>query len=232
MIKLPLILCLPFILCCSRINDSGNSEQKAPIRYLALGDSYTIGEKVEPDERWPVQLADTLTIKGIPVDTVEIIARTGWTTAELLQGIDANRPTGTFDLVSLLIGVNNQFRGLPIETFQAEFQLLLDRAVAFAGNDSSRVFVLSIPDYGVTPFAQGPSQERISSEIDQYNSLKQEMTQARGITWFNITDISRLAADDTSLLASDGLHPSGKMYSMWVSRIADSVAALIGKETP
>lgn len=189
------------------------------LTYLALGDSYTIGESVPENERWPVQLADKLSKNGVLVSSPRIIAKTGWTTDELKVGIAATNVLGTYDLVSLLIGVNNQYRGRDAEQFRTEFNGLLDQAVGFAGGNAKKVFVVSIPDWGVTPFAKGRDQAKVAKEIDAYNAIKKTETEKRGILYVDITPISRQATSDTALIANDGLHPSGKMYGLWVEQI-------------
>ena len=193
---------------------------KQSLRYLALGDSYTIGESVTENERWPNQLAEL--VKSSPQFggieggvEVTIIARTGWTTDELWQGIQADPPQGTFDLVSLLIGVNNQYRGYDINEYREQFRFLLDKSIEYAGNDANRVIVLSIPDWGVTPFASGRDREQIAKDIDAFNSVNWEESEKAGVHFVDITPISREAITDLSLIASDGLHPSGKMYFEW-----------------
>jgi lysophospholipase L1-like esterase len=157
---------------------------------------------------------------GYDVVKPKIIARTGWTTDELLKAIEAeNLDDTTFNFVSLLIGVNNQYRGYDFNRYETEFLELVDLALEFAGNDTSSVFVVSIPDYGVTPFGQAGDPEKIANELDEYNSYAEQICADRGIKYFYITDISREAADDASLIADDNLHPSGKMYKRWVDRI-------------
>lgn len=196
----------------------------AEIAYLALGDSYTIGQGVATTERWPVQLADSLRVLGWDVvDGPRIIATTGWTTDDLLQALDNSELPDTFDLVSLLIGVNDQFRNRPIADYPIKFSNLLARAIAYAQQDTQRVFVLSIPDYGVTPFGSSRNPARIAQELDQYNGLADSVCQSYGVSFYTITDISRLAEDDPALIAGDGLHPSGEMYTAWVERILPSV---------
>lgn len=187
--------------------------------YLALGDSYTIGESVAEAGRWPVQLVEALRNKGYLLGAPRIIARTGWTTDELSRALDNSNLDVPYDYVSLLIGVNNQYRGRPAEEFRAEFSLLLERAISYAGGNTNRVFVLSIPDWGVTPFASGRNPLKIAMEIDAYNAIKKEICEARGIAFFNITDISRQAPAKPSLLAEDTLHPSAEMYALWVEEI-------------
>jgi len=185
-----------------------------PFRFLALGDSYTIGESVAESERWPVQLADQLRAGGVNIQPPEIIARTGWTTSELNRAIDEVDPHGPYDLVSLLIGVNNQYRGYPQENYRAEFAVLLDRAVGFAGSDPRKVLVLSIPDWGMTPFGERDGRDTISAEIDAFNAINRQISKERGVRYIDITPISRLSID--GLVANDDLHPSGKQYGMWV----------------
>ena len=187
------------------------------IRYLALGDSYTIGESVAENERWPNQLAAMLSEKNIQTE-VTIIARTGWTTEELWEGIEANPPQGTYDLVSLLIGVNNQYRGYEVDEYRKQFRFLLSKSIEYAGGDANRVIILSIPDWGVTPFAAGRHVDVISKEIGIFNTINQEETESAGAHYVDITPISRQAANDPSLVAFDGLHPSGKMYKLWVEK--------------
>ncbi|MEP2772616.1 MAG: SGNH/GDSL hydrolase family protein [Fulvivirga sp.] len=186
------------------------------LSFLALGDSYTIGESVSESSRWPVQLADSLNIKGIYIKNPVIIARTGWRTDELKQAIEDKKPEKNYDLVGLLIGVNNQYQGKSPESYRSEFEELLDIAIAHANGNKSRVFVVSIPDYGYTPFGK-KSQEKISNELDVYNNINKAITEGRGVKYFYITDISRQY--DATLVAEDGLHPSGKQYALWVQEI-------------
>lgn len=192
---------------------SCNAMHTTPTRYLALGDSYTIGESVDPADRFPVQLARKL---GIPEP--QIIARTGWTTDELNAAIDAADPKGPFDIVTLLIGVNNQYRGRDAEQYRGEFAALLKRAIGFAGGDAKKVIVVSIPDWGVTPFAEGRDRAKIANEIDHYNAINKEETARAGANYVDITPISR--RKDPALVAKDGLHPSAKQYAEWVDAIS------------
>ena len=193
------------------------------MRFLALGDSYTIGESVPPSERWPVQLTAFLRAKEFKVDDPVIIATTGWTTDELSAGIDRADPQGTYDLVSLLIGVNNQYRRRDLEEYRRQFVALLKRAVGFANGQSSHVLVLSIPDWSVAPFAAGRDRAKIAAEIDQFNVINREEAERAGAHYIDVTSISRQAAADPDLIAGDGLHPSGKMYAEW-ARLALPVA--------
>ena len=190
-----------------------------PIRYLALGDSYTIGESVAESERWPNQLQKLLLDSGIQIEKPVIIARTGWTTNELQDAISKSNLKNEYQLVSLLIGVNNQYRGYPVEQQKKEFRELLLSAITFAQGDTSAVFVVSIPDYGVTPFAKSKDPDKIAKEIDLYNSINQSICTEYGVRYFDITENSRKALNDPSLIADDGLHPSGKMYRQWVQEI-------------
>ncbi len=194
-------------------------EEIQPVKYLALGDSYTIGEGVAGHERYPMQLQDSLHEAGYRIDTVQIIARTGWTTDELSAAMDNVVFQDPYHLVTLLIGVNNQYRGRSAESYRPEFAALLQRAIALAGGDTARVVVLSIPDWGVTPFAEGRDREQIALEIDQYNAVNREEAEKAGVAYINITPVSREAAHLPELLAPDGLHPSGLMYRYWVEML-------------
>ena len=193
------------------------------MRFLALGDSYTIGESVPPTDRWPVQLTALLSTEGFNIDDPLIIAATGWTTDELLSGIDRANLQGIYDLVSLLIGVNNQYRGRDLEEYRRQFVALLKRAVGFANGVPAHVLVLSIPDWSVAPFAAGRDRAKIAAEIDQFNVINREEAERAGAHYIDVTSISRQAAADPELIAGDGLHPSGKMYAEW-ARLALPVA--------
>lgn len=184
------------------------------VRYLALGDSYTIGESVQEAERFPNQLASLLSAEGVSTE-VTIIARTGWTTDELWEGIQARTVEPPYDLVSLLIGVNNQYRGYDINQYREEFIFLLNKAIEYAGGDAQRVIVFSIPDWGVTPFAAGRDASKIAAEIDAFNQVNLEESQKAGVHYVDVTPVSRQAVDDKTLIASDGLHPSASMYAQW-----------------
>ena len=196
------------------------------LRYLALGDSYTIGHNVDGSERWPVQLVQRLRAININIAEPQIVARTGWTTEDLAVGIEVGRPVGSFDIVTLLIGVNNQYQRLDINQYQQEFAELLERAVEFAGHRPSHVIVVSISDWGVTPFASGLDKARIAKEIDQFNIFNREETARVGANYIDVTGISREAETKPNLLAADGLHPSGRMYSRWVDLILPSALGI------
>ena len=187
------------------------------LRYLALGDSYTIGEGVPTSDCWPVQLARALRNEGVPMSDPRIIAQTGWTTGELDAAIDAAHPLAEYDLVSLLIGVNNQYRGLGVDEYRSQFSALLERAVGFAQCRRDRVLVLSIPDWGVTPFARRElrSPARIADEIDACNRAAQEVCVQRGVVFIDITAISRTRGAEPQMMVEDELHPSATMYTEW-----------------
>lgn len=187
----------------------------AELRFLALGDSYTIGERVEPAERWPVRLAGLLRAGGVAVAEPEIIARTGWTTGELSAGIDRAAPRGPYALVTVLIGVNDQYRGRDTAAYRPALRAMVARAVAFAGGDARRVVVLSIPDWGVTPFAASRDRGQIAREIDWYNAVNREESVRAGAAYVDVTPESREAATNPALVAGDGLHPSAAMYTAW-----------------
>lgn len=186
-------------------------------RHLALGDSYTIGEKVSVKNRWPNQLAKFLEAEDIQTE-VTIIAHTGWTVDELWQGIQAAPPEGTYDLVTLLIGVNDQYRGYPVDGYREDFRFMLGKAIEYAGGNPDHVVVLSIPDWGFTPFAATRDTEPISRQIDEFNAVNLEETRSAGAHYVDVTLISRMGMDDFELLAGDRLHPSGKMYAMWAEK--------------
>jgi lysophospholipase L1-like esterase len=195
-------------------------------RFLALGDSYTIGEGVLPAERWPVQLAALLRKRGVRIGEPEIIAATGWTTDELASAIDIAGPGGPYALVTLLIGVNNQYRGRGLQEYRAEFAALLRRAIGFGGDDAKRVLVLSIPDWGVTPFAAGRDGGRISREVDAFNEANRAECAAQGVVTINITPISREMAES---VVADGVHHGGEQYARWAAvAVPEALAAMAG----
>lgn len=197
----------------------------AGLSYLALGDSYTIGESVPEAGRWPVQLAAALRAQGIALDDPRIIATTGWTTDELSAAMDAAEPLGRHDVVSLLIGVNNQYRGWNLGEYRVEFADLLERAIALAGDRPGRVLVLSIPDWGVTPFGQASGRDtaEIARQLDAFNAAAADECAARGVAFVDITPVSRERGAEPGMVADDGLHPSAAMYAEW-TRLALPVA--------
>ncbi|WP_247237031.1 SGNH/GDSL hydrolase family protein [Telluribacter sp. SYSU D00476] len=200
------------------------------LRFLSLGDSYTIGESVPASDRWSVILADLLRAEGVVIQSPDIIARTGWTTAELSEAIRQANNRNTYDLVSLLIGVNNQYRGQSQERYRTEFRELLQTSINFAGGRADRVVVLSIPDWGVTPFAATRNREQIARKIDAFNAVAKEEAGKAGVRYVDITPISRTALDDPTMVASDGLHYSGKMHRLWAQETLPVVKSLISKK--
>ncbi len=196
------------------------------LSYLALGDSYTIGESVAEDERWPVQLAAAMRQEGADIADPEIVARTGWTTRNLLDAMDARDLQPSYDLVSILIGVNNHYQGRSLDEYRTEYETVLQRAIALAGDKPERVFVVSIPDYGFTSFGAS-NQAQISPEIDAFNNACREITERYGVVWYNITEISRDGLERNDYVAPDGLHPSGTQYRDWVAAILERVLDLI-----
>ena len=184
-------------------------------RFLALGDSYTIGEGVADAERWPNQLVNLLSADGIAVTDLHIIARTAWTTDELSDAIDQEKPKGPFDLVTLMIGVNDQYRSRVVREYEGEFRRLLKRAKGFAGGHAARTIAISIPDWGATPFAEGRDRGVIGGEIQVYNDSGRRLAEAAGIAWVDVTEVSRAMQTDSTLVAVDGLHPTGAMYARW-----------------
>lgn len=197
-----------------------------PVRFLALGDSYTIGQSVSTTDRWPDQLVAELSAQGYDVAELRIIAQTGWRTDNLQNAINQLLPLTGYNLVSLLIGVNNQFQGGNIQTYTQQFDDLLQQAIWLAGNNPRHVFVLSIPDYAYTPFGGG--NQAISAAIDEFNSVNRFITETYNVRYIDITPISRMGLEDPSLVAIDGLHPSGKMYGLWVREIARYIEKEVG----
>lgn len=221
-----LLICIFTFSSCSKENTSAiknenNLMQPKQISYLALGDSYTIGESVPLAENFPNQLAKALNSDSILVSAPQIVAKTGWTTAELLEAIDRTAFRNKYDVVTLLIGVNNQYRNYDIAIFRTEFKRLINLAINFASGDSKKVYVVSIPDWGVTPFAKknNTNADQIAQEIDAYNAICKEEAEKLNVKFIDITPISRLVKTDQSLTATDGLHPSAKMYSLWVKEL-------------
>ena len=217
----------------SRARAGERALEPATARFLALGDSYTIGEGVAAAERWPVQLAARLRAAGAAIESPEIIARTGWTTDELAAAIDQAAPRGPYRLVTLLIGVNNQYRGRDLENYRREFRGLLERAIGFAAGHAGRVVVLSIPDWGVTPFAARQKRSGIGDAIDRYNAVNREETAAASARYADVTPISRRTGGDAGMLIDDGLHPSPAMYREWVEIVLpEARKALVAPRPP
>lgn len=197
------------------------------LRYLALGDSYTCGEKVAEGDRFPNLLSKRLRAKGFEMRSPQIIAHTGWTTADLAAALAQAGPQGPFDLVTLLVGVNNQYRGLSLEDYARDFAALTGQAVDLAGSDPSRVIAISIPDWGVMPYASSFDRALIAQKIDAFNAANKKAAIAQGVRYVNITPLTRKAAENPALAAPDGLHPSGKQYQLWLEiLLPEAIAAL------
>ena len=195
-------------------------------KFLALGDSYTIGQSVETNERWPVQFLKELKTSTSAIDTLQIIAQTGWRVDQLNEAMNNSDLEAPYGLVSLLIGVNNQYQGQKANSFKPEFIEILERSLKLVDNRKERLFVVSIPDWGASPYGATLNRTQISKEIDEFNSVLKEESEKRGIRYFNITTISRRALTDNSLIASDRLHPSGKMYKLWVDKIIPVISKI------
>lgn len=220
--KLILLLLLVISGCKSKEPENITVLEEDPVRYLALGDSYTIGESVAVPMRWPMQLAEGLREEGIAIEEPRIIARTGWTTGELLEAMEIQLNNEKFDLVSVSIGVNNQFRGLSPKDYENDLHEIFRRALQHSEPGAAGVFALSIPDYGVTPFGAG-NEEKIGRELDEFNRIFRKVAEEYGVDFYDITPISRRAKENSSLIADDDLHPSGKMYSLWVELILGEI---------
>ncbi len=196
-------------------------------RYLALGDSYTIGQSVAINERFPAQVAAQLRNSGIDIADPQYIATTGWTTLNLQAAINTQNPQGYFDAVTLLIGVNDQYQTHDTTTYRNNFTILLNKAVSLAANKKERVFVVSIPDYSVTPFVQASNKAQVSMEIDWFNAINKDVTLSFGISYTDITPGSREGATDASLIANDGLHPSGLEYKKWADKLGPLMRTIL-----
>jgi lysophospholipase L1-like esterase len=200
------------------------SMHPTPARFLALGDSYTIGEGVAEADRWPVQLAKRLRESGLPVSEPEIVARTGWTTDELDAAITERAPRGPYAIVTLLIGVNNQYRKRSVDDFRTQLRGLIGRATGFAGGAPQRVVLVSIPDWGVTPFNAARDRATVAREIDAFNAAARDEARRANVQWVDITDLTRAAPGD---VVGDGLHPSAGMYRQWTDRLAPVASAIL-----
>lgn len=210
---------------CKKSNTVVSAAAQAPIglykNYLALGDSYTIGQSVGGAERFPAQTITLLYKDSLFFNNPEYIAQTGWTTGDLLNALSSSPPEKrTYDFVTLLAGVNNQYQGRSQQEYTVEFTALLNKAIQYAGNVSKRVAVLSIPDWSVTPFAAGSNTVLTSLQIDSFNMINKQIALAKGVNYLDITASTRMAATDASLIAADGLHPSGKEYAKWAQWLA------------
>jgi lysophospholipase L1-like esterase len=198
-----------------------------PLTFLSLGDSNTIGERVSMTECWPVQLAAALRANGAGIGEPRIVARTGWTTDELLAAIEAEQIVGTFDVVSLLIGSNNQYRGRSVSEFREQFRELAALSIKFADGRPERVIVLSIPDWGVMPYAEGRDRVKIAAEIDELNAVAQQEAASLRTSWVDITPASRDLRPGWA--ADDGLHPSAAQYAVWVALALPAVLAALAR---
>ena len=213
-----LFITLPFLMTMA-LNSTAQKQRS----FLALGDSYTIGESVPIYESFPYQTVQLLRNKGMSVHAAEIIAKTGWTTDELMAGIEKTTFAQPYNIVTLLIGVNNQYRGKDPSMYEQEFEKLLKKAIAFAGGNQQHVFVLSIPDWGATPFAASRDRVKIGKEIDLFNTINKKITDAAGISYVSITAGSREATSNALLVAKDGLHPSGIEYGRWAKKLTEAI---------
>ncbi|MCM4154659.1 SGNH/GDSL hydrolase family protein [Gramella sp. AN32] len=225
--KIYLLIFSIIIASCSSTQDTNTTPEleNPKYSYLALGDSYTIGESVPEAERWPVQLTQHLRDRGFEMAAPKIIAKTGWTTGNLIYAIDEElNVQKDFDIVSILIGVNNQYQGKPVSEYEADLRKIFNRAVNHSKNLEKGVFAVSIPDYGYTPFGES-RQEEISAEIDQFNEVFRRIAGEFNVDFYNITPISRQGLENPDLVASDNLHPSGLQYRYWVDEIVTEVAA-------
>ncbi len=214
---------------CTKMNNNiqGTMKNDSAYTYLALGDSYTIGESVMESERFPSQTVALLKNDGIEIHAPEYIAKTGWTTNDLSNAIASQNPKGPYNVVSLLIGVNDQYQGMDTAGYRIRFTSLLEKAISLAGNDTAHVFILSIPDYSVTPFAANRDTQYIRKQIDEFNTINKEITLAYNVSYTDITPSTREAKTDASLLANDGLHPSGKEYAKWAHMLAPKMKMVL-----
>lgn len=210
-----------FLIVLSLLISTTAYMQNKPLRYLAIGDSYTIGESVPSSKNFPNQTAAFLKKAGIQMDEPTIIAKTGWTTDELQDKLSTVRLAIPFDFVSLLIGVNNQYRGRSSDEYAQQFEELLQQAIDYAGGKTNHVIVLSIPDWGVTPFAEGRDRKQIAKEIDLYNSINERISKQYKVHYINITPFTREVTTDKTLVAKDGLHPSAKDYARWAEKVKE-----------
>lgn len=191
--------------------------------YLALGDSYTIGESVLLQQSFPYQTVLLLRKEGYHFSAPEIIAKTGWTTDELEEGIKKHTFLPKYDFVSLLIGVNNQYRGRDVMVYTMEFEELLKKAIAFANHKPAHVIVVSVPDYSVTPFARSGDVEKIAKEVEVFNNINKAVSIQYKVQYVDITPGSRKVKDDPALVAEDGLHPSAKAYKIWAAKVSETI---------
>lgn len=221
------IFSLVFIVLVScKTNNPVSNESKAsaeayngPKKYLALGDSYTIGESVDPNENFPMQIQRQLKEDGVELSETKIIAKTGWRTDNLLAAIDTTSLNPPYDLITLLIGVNNQYQGRNLDQLSKEYRELIDKAISLSRNGKDGLVLISIPDYSVSPFGKKKDPQKIRKEIETYNYMEEKIAEEYGLQFYNITPISREASSNETLLAEDGLHPSSIMYRRWLKVI-------------
>ena len=222
------IFLLAFLPISCAVSQTKNTSENKAYKYLALGDSYTIGESVCNDCNYPKQLTDSLNDTSKDKTSVKIIAKTGWTTTDLLGAIAAENPPKDYDLVTLLIGVNNQYQGKPFSVYSEEFPKLLDMAIAFAKGRPENVIVVSIPDYGFTPFGQKSGKaEKATKELERYNSYAKGIALEKGVYFENITPITQKGLENPALVASDGLHPSAEAYKMFVEKMFKKASEIV-----
>ncbi|MBT0606845.1 SGNH/GDSL hydrolase family protein [Aequorivita echinoideorum] len=223
-----LFLLIPFLPLSCSVSKNKKTSENSVYAYLALGDSYTIGESVCSTCNYPEQLTERLNKNSNKKTSVKIIAKTGWTTTDLLGAIRLENPSTDYDLVTLLIGVNNQYQGKPFSIYEEEFNQLLKMAIEFANGKKENVIVLSIPDYAYTPFGQQSGKaERITSELKRYNQYAEKTAKEMGIYFQEITDITQQGLENPALVASDGLHPSNEAYSKFVDRMIEKVSKIL-----
>ena len=217
------ICCVALMACIREKPIAANNTTPTPTSsqktWLALGDSYTIGQSVNPSERFPTQTANILKFGGINIGTPDYIATTGWTTTNLFNAIQSQNPVN-HDVVSLLIGVNDQYQMHDTTGYRHRFTSLLQKAIQLANGKKENVFVVSIPDYSVTSFASGGDTARIRKELDWFDAINKSVTDIYGCPYLDITPSTREAKNNPALLASDGLHPSGQEYRRWAERLA------------
>ncbi|WPQ62482.1 SGNH/GDSL hydrolase family protein [Chitinophaga sancti] len=222
------LICFLLLTLQIKANSMTTPNDTTVFTYLALGDSYTIGEGVGENDRFPVQTVKILKNSGIEVADPKIVAKTGWTTIELNDALNANPINETYDIVTLLIGVNDQYRGFPVESYKPWFTQLLERAIGYAGGKANHVVVISIPDWGVTPYAEGRDRDDIAGQIDQYNEANKAIAKKHKVKYLDITPDTRdVMQDPKGLITSDGLHYSGQEMGMWAAKLSIIFKAIV-----
>ena len=226
-----LVIIISFFFSCSKKTVSPTVSVPTTITpsksYLALGDSYTIGQSVAANERFPAQTVSLLKQQGININNPVYIAQTGWTTANLQSAIASQNPPATFDVVSLLIGVNDQYQGMDTSGYALRFTQLLEKAIQLTGGKKSNVFVLSIPDYSATPFVAAVNKSKVSTEIDWFNAINKRITATYNVSYTDITPSTREAVTNAALVANDNLHPSGLEYKKWAEMLAPKMSTVL-----